>query len=68
MARLTLKRERLAELAPDDLASMVAGVAQTNASCGIVACTYTANVACLTRKLSINCFTVGACPPPPAYD
>jgi hypothetical protein len=66
MRRLALKRERLAELSADDLAGVVAGVAQTNASCGIVACTYTANVACIARKATLNCQSVNICPPPPS--
>ena len=67
--RLNLRKERLAELSPDDLVNVAAGMqnptGQTALSCGIVACTYTVQAACLTQKLSINCPSyTGWCPPP----
>jgi hypothetical protein len=66
--RLNLRKERLAELSPDDLVSVAGGMRdprQTALSCGIVACTYTVQAACLTQKLSINCPSyTGWCPPP----
>jgi hypothetical protein len=51
--RLRLQKERLTELAPQELASMAAGMkatiatCQTNLSCGIVQCTRTLQADCV---------------------
>jgi hypothetical protein len=67
VARLQLKRERLAELEPAELAAVVGGLQQQTAlSCGIVACTYTRDVQCVAEKLSLSCPSQTYCPPPPA--